>query len=81
MKTKFGKKYYSHPTPKWALVLQEILEYAFTAIAAGTVAVPDEWVWWKYVVAGSGFIVGGWNKVKHYFAEEENFPVDQNSPQ
>lgn len=78
--TKFGKKYKNHPTPKWALILQELFEYGFGAIATGTILVPDEWVWWKYVIAISGIIVGAWNKVKHYFAETNNFPIDENSP-
>lgn len=74
--TKFGKRYKKHPTPKWVIVLAIIFEYTFATIAVGTVVVPDEWVWWKYVIAGSGFMTGLWNKLKPYFGVDTDFPID-----
>lgn len=71
MATKFGKAYINNETPKWVLIFQAIFEYTFVTISAGTLMVPDEWTWWKYVVAGSGFIAGLWNKLKPYFGIEE----------
>ncbi len=68
----FGKQYKDKPTPKWALILQDILDYTFVTIAAGTITVPEEWTWWKYVVAGSGFLAGLWNRLKPYFGINTN---------
>jgi hypothetical protein len=72
MTTKFGSKYVGHTTPKWVLILQVILEYMFVTIAAGSLTVPDEWIWWKYVVALSGFLAGLWTKLKPYFGLVES---------
>lgn len=70
MAVKFGKQYVEKPTPKWAEILMVIFEYTFVSIAAGTMVVPDDITWWKYVVAGSGFMAGLWNKIKPYFGLE-----------
>lgn len=72
MTTKFGKQYVGHQTPKWVLIFQVILEYTFVTISAGTLMVPDEWTWWKYVIAGSGFMAGLWTKLKPYFGLVES---------
>lgn len=69
---KIGAKYKNHPTPKWVIIFAAIFEYTFVSIAAGTMVVPDEWIWWKYIVAGSGFLAGLWNKVKPYIGIDED---------
>lgn len=78
--TKFGAQYKDHPTPKWVLIFQATLEYLFATIAAGTMMVPDNWLWWKFVVAAAGLMAGLMAKLKPYFGIETVFPVDQNTP-
>jgi hypothetical protein len=79
MATKFGKEYIKHPTPKFIIIIQIIIEYTFAGIATGSVIVPDEWTWWKYVVAVSGFLAGLMAKLKPYFGNVTEFPIDPNS--
>lgn len=74
--TKFGSKYKNHPTPKWLLILATSFELLFTSIAAGTLGIPDNVLWWKYVVAVSGFMVLLIGRLKPYFGDETTYPLD-----
>ena len=77
---KFGRKYKNHPTPTWVVIIQIILEYCFYTLAAGTLVVPDQWTWWKYVISGSGFLLGLWKKLQPYWGIKTTFDPDPNNP-